>query len=192
MKIHYIAILVLTSCLYLVASVGAADLEEGFMGYEWGDEIWNYAGLKQLYSKGGITFYANPGESYSIEGRIIGDVIYGFYEGKFYSVYINLRSLDTYDVVMNHMKEKYGLPDLKSSAKDQLSAYKWKYKEVTIKLKINEQKGHMKVAFYHGPTAEGLKKERMLLEIEASDRFFPIEKNDNINMVPFLESWNQR
>jgi hypothetical protein len=90
------------------------------------------------------------------------------------------------------MKEKYGLPDLKSSSKDQSSSYKWKYSDVSIKLKSNEPKGSMKVAFYHGPTAEGLKQERLVQELEASDRFFPVDKNENINMVPFLESWDMR
>ena len=192
MKKHHIVIFILATSLYLFTSAWAADLEEGFMGYKWGDDIWQYDGLKQLYKKGGITFYSNPGESYIIEDVEIGDVIYGFYEGKFYAVYINIDSLDKYDEIERHMKAKYGLPDSKSSSKEQLFTYKWKYKDVTIKLKTDQLKGNMKVAFYHGPTASGLKKERILQEIETSDRFFPIEKDENINMVPFLESWNQR
>jgi hypothetical protein len=90
------------------------------------------------------------------------------------------------------MKAKYGLPDSKTSTKDNLFTYKWKYKDVTIKLKIDQLKGNMKVAFYHEPTSRGLKKELILQEIETSDRFFPLEKKENINMTPFLESWNIR
>ncbi len=99
MKKYHIAIIILASSLYLFTCAWAADLEEGFMGYKWGDDSWNYEGLKQLYNKGGITFYSNPGESYSIEGVTIGDVIYGFYEDKLYAVYINIDSLDKYDVI---------------------------------------------------------------------------------------------
>ena len=44
----------------------------------------------------------------------------------------------------------------------------------------------------HEPTAEGLEKEYILLDLEESDRFFPIKKNENINMTPFLESWGDR
>ncbi len=198
MKNHHIAILILTSTLYLFTSAWAADLEDGFMGYKWGDDISHYDGLKQLYNKGEITFYSNPGESYSIEDVVIGDVIYGFYKGKFYAVYINLdslenlESLEKFDVIEEHLTKKYGPPDSKSSTQERLYTYKWKYKDVTIKLKTDRKKGNMKVAFYHRPTSRELKKEPLLLEIETSDRFFPIEKEKTINMVPFLESWNQR
>ena len=192
MKKSHVAIIILASFLHLFTSSWAADLEEGFMGYKWGDDIYNYDGLKQLYSKAGVTFYSNPGESYSIEGVTIGDVIYGFYEDKFYAVYINIDSPDKYDLIEGHMKEKYGLPDSKTSTKDNQFTYKWKYQDVTIKLKIDQIRGNMKVAFYHGPTSRGLKEKRILMEIETSDRFFPIEKNENINMTPFLQSWSDR
>jgi len=192
MKIYFIAVFLAAISLPIFSSVSAEDLEEGFMGYEWGDDIWKYEELKQLYSKGGITFYSNPAESYVIEDVIIGDVIYGFYRDKFYAVYVNIDSLDKYDMIERYMKTKYGLPDNKTSAKDRVFTYKWKYKDVTIKLKTDQVKGNMKVAFYHGPTSTGLKKERIMLDIEGSDRFFPIDKNEDINMVPFLESWNQR
>jgi len=189
---YFIAIVIVASNLYLYNSAWAADLEKGFMGYKWGDEIWYYDELKHLYNKGNLTFYSNPGESYSIEGVTIGDVIYGFYKSKFYAVYINIDSIDKYDVIEGHLKAKYGLPDSKTSTKDNVFTYKWKYKAVTIKLKTNQLKGNMKVAFYHEPTADGLEKEYILLDLEESDRFFPIKKNENINMTPFLESWSDR
>lgn len=190
MKNHHVAILVLVFSLYIFSSAWAEDLEDGFMGYEWGSDISQYGDLKQLYTKAGMTFYSNPSESYVIEDTTIGDVIYGFYKDKFYAVYINLDSLQKYDVVERKMKAKYGLPDNKASSKENLFTYKWKYKDVIIKLKTDQVKGNMKVAFYHEPTSHGLDQERRLLEIENSDRFFPIEKNENINMTPFLEFWD--
>lgn len=192
MKNHLVAILVLILSLLLFSSAWAEDLEDGFMGYVWGSDISKYRGLKRLYAKGGLTFYSSPGESYVIEDMTIGDVIYGFYQDKFYAVYINLDSLQKYDVIERKMKAKYGLPDHKASSKENLFTYKWKYKDVTIKLKSNQEKGSMKVAFYHGPTSAGLDRERRLQEIENSDQFFPLEKNQNLDMVPFLEFWDQR
>jgi len=53
MKNHHIVIVILATSLYLFTSAWAADLEEGFMGYKWGDDVWQYDGLKQLYKKGG-------------------------------------------------------------------------------------------------------------------------------------------
>ena len=120
---YFIAIVIVVSNLYLYNNAGAADLEKGFMGYKWGEETWNYDELKHLYNKGNLTFYSNPGESYSIEGVTIGDVIYGFYKDKFYAVYINIDSLDKYDVIEGHMKAKYGLPDNKTSALSLIHIY---------------------------------------------------------------------
>ncbi len=192
MKNHHITGLLLAISLLIFSGVSFADLEEGFMSYKWGEGIWKYQELKQLYSKGDITFYSNPNESYVIEDVIIGDVIYGFYQEKFYAVYVNIDSLEKYDMIERHMKTEYGLPDSKTSTKERVFTYKWKYQDVTIKLKTDQVKGNMKVAFYHGPTSVGLKRERILLDLEGSDRFFPIEKNKDINMVPFMESWSDR
>jgi hypothetical protein len=175
-----------------IGAAWAEDLEDGFMGYQWGSDISKYPGLTQLYSKGGLTFYASPGESYVLEDMTIGDVIYGFYQGKFYAVYINLDTLEKYDAVERIMKAKYGLPDYKSSVKENLFTYKWKYRDVTIKLKRDQLKGSMKVAFYHEPTSSGLDQERRILEIENTDPLFPLEKREDIDMVPFLDFWDMR
>ena len=60
------------------------------------------------------------------------------------------------------------------------------------KLQKGRLNGKMKVAFYHEPTAKGLDQERRLLEIENSDQYFPLKKNENIDMVPFLDFWDMR
>ena len=192
MRIHYLAFLSLLMILLSAAAGWAEDLEDGFMGYQWGSDISKYPALTQLYSKGGLTFYASPGESYTLEDMIIGDVIYGFYLGKFYAVYVNLDTEEKYDAVERIMKAKYGLPDHKSSAKENLFTYKWKYRDVTIKLKKDQLRGDMKVAFYHEPTSSGLEQERRILEIENTDQFFPLEKKENIDMAPFLDFWDMR
>ncbi len=192
MKMYHAVIFVLVVSLFPFTGAWGEDLEDGFMGYQWGSDISKYPRLKQLYSKGGLTFYASPGESYALDNMTIGDVIYGFYEGNFYAVYINLRSIDEYDAVERKMKEKYGLPAQQASAKENLFTYKWKYQDVTIKLKKDQLQGKMKVAFYHEPTSTGLAEERRLLEIETSDQFFPLEKKENIDIVPFLGFWDMR
>jgi hypothetical protein len=192
MRIHHVATLALLMTLLPIGAAWAEDLEDGFMGYQWGSDISKYPNLKQLYSKGGLTFYANPGESYTLEDMTIGDVIYGFYRGKFYAVYVNLDTIEKYDAVERIMKAKYGLPDHKSSAKENLFTFKWKYRDVTIKLKQDQLKGSMKVAFYHEPTSSGLDQERRILEIENTDQFFPLKKEEDIDMAPFLDFWDMR
>ncbi|HBH29573.1 MAG: hypothetical protein N839_0007645 [Desulfofustis sp. PB-SRB1] len=192
MKAIHLLLAFCAALLIFSFPVKAADLEDGFMGYRWGDDVWQHDGLQELYRKGDLVFYADPGLSYELDGAVIGDVIYGYYREKFYSVYVNISSLDTYDAVMRHLKESYGLPDIKTSTQDNFYTYKWKYQDVSIKLKTNRNDGTMKVAFYHEPTAQGLNRERIMLDIEQSDRFFPLKKGEDVDMRPFLESWELR
>ena len=165
----------------------AADLQVGFMEYKWGEDISQYGALTMLYAKGDVTYYSNPGESYTIDDILIDNVVFGFYKGDFFAVYIGVDSLETYDNITMYMKSKYGLPSTKLSAKDHLTTNKWKYKDVVIKLKTDEIGGKMKLAIYYKPIARDLRQDQMEIINETSFRFFPIDKNKKPKMMPFLE-----
>lgn len=165
----------------------AAELQDGFMGYKWGESISQYQELKGLYAKGDVTYYSNPGESYQIDDISVDDVVFGFFQGSLFAVYVGIDSLETYDQIVLHMKLKYGLPDTKTSAKDHLTTIQWKYKNVAIKLKTDEVGGKMKLAFYYRPISRDLRKNQLDEISETSWRFFPIDKNKKPKMIPFLE-----
>ena len=187
MRKYQIAILTISFSLFLGTLSAAADLQNGFMAYKWGDNISHYQELTELYAKKDVIYYSNPGESYTIDDISIDDVIFGFYKDSLFAVYISINALETYDRIKLHMKLKYGLPDTKTSTKDHLTTYKWKYQGVTIKLKTDEIEGEMKLAFYYTLLSRDLKKDN-LDEIDATSyRFFPIDKTKTPKMVPFLE-----
>jgi hypothetical protein len=165
----------------------AADLRDGFMAYQWGEDISRYDELTELHTKGDFTYYSHPGESYSIDDISINDVVFGFYKDQLFAVYVGIDSFETYDKINMHMKNKYGLPDTKISAKDYLTTYKWKYQDVSIKLKTGQIDGKMKLAFYYRPLSGDIKKEQLDATSETSYRFFPIDKNKTPKLVPFLE-----
>ena len=85
------------------------------------------------------------------------------------------------------MRDKYGLPSVKSSSTEYLTTHKWKYKDVTIKLKANQIDSDMKVAFYYDPLSDALRKEKFTEVGDDSFRFFPIDKNKKPERIPFLE-----
>ncbi|MCP4343784.1 MAG: hypothetical protein GY799_34155 [Desulfobulbaceae bacterium] len=165
----------------------AAELQDGFMDYKWGESISQYPKLTGLYTKGDVTFYSNPGESFTVDDIAVDDVVYGFYQGSLFAVYIGIDALDTYDKIMLHMKLKYGFPDTKTSARDHLTTIQWKYQDVAIKLKTDEVGGKMKLAFYYRPISRDLKKDQIDEISEKSYRFFPIDKTKTPKLVPFLE-----
>ncbi|MBU0943325.1 MAG: hypothetical protein KKC20_25495 [Proteobacteria bacterium] len=187
MKKYHVTIFIVFFVLFFATISIASELEHGFMKYKWGESISRYEDLTELYTKKDVTYYSNPGESYTLDDFPINDVIFGFYKGNLFAVYIGIDTLETYDDINQHMKLKYGLPGTKISDKDHLTTIKWKYKDITIKLKTDEIKRKMKLAFYYHPLSMDLKSEHLEEINETSFRFFPIDKNKKPKMIPFLE-----
>lgn len=187
MRKYHIAFL----SVFLIVTTGtlvmAAELQSGFMDYQWGESLYKYSGLKGLYTKGDVTYYSNPGESYTIDELTVDDVVYGFYQGSLFAVYIGIDAPEKYDRILLHLKLKYGFPDTKTSARDHLTTIKWKYKDVTIKLKTDELGGKMKLGLYYRPIVADLKKGQIEEIDEKSYRFFPIDKAKTPRLVPLLE-----
>ncbi len=165
----------------------AANLQDGFMAYQWGEDISRYDELTPLHTRGDFTYYSHPGESYSIDDISINNVVFGFYKDQLFAVYVGIDSFETYDKINLHMKNKYGIPDTKISTKDYLTTYKWKYQDVSIKLKTGQIDGKMKLAFYYRPLSGDINKEQLDATSETSYKFFPIDKNKTPKLVPFLE-----
>jgi len=196
MKKSNLAILVVSFIVFWGTVSIAAELQNGFMDYKWGDSVSQYRGLTELYTKKDVTYYSNPGETYTIDDITINNVVLGFYKDALFAVYIGIDTPETYDEIKLHMKQKYGLPDTKlkfgfpdknASARDRLTIFKWKYQDITIKLKTDEIEGKMKLAFYYRPISRELKKDHLDEVSETSFRFFPIDKNEKPKMIPFLE-----
>ncbi len=185
MKRYNIVIAIVSLILFSGLISVATELHEGFMKYKWGEDIIQYEELTKLYTKGDVTYYSNRGESYIIDDISINDVIYGFYKDRLFAVYICIDTLAIYDRIEQHMKLKYGLPDTKTAARDHLTL-KWTYQGIVIKLKIDESKGKMKLAFYYDALSHDLNKSQLDEIHETSFQFFPIDKNEKPDKFRFL------
>ena len=185
-KFHILIFAVFFTLVFGTLAAGA-DLQNGFMSYKWGEDVSQYRALTMLHAKGDVTYYSHPNQSYTIDDIQIDNIIFGFYKGDFFAVYVGIDSLETYDSVMMYMKSKYGLPSTKLSSKDHLTTNKWKYKDVVIKLKTDEIVGKMKLAIYYKPISRDLRKDQLEMIDETSFKFFPIDKNEKPEMLPFLK-----
>ena len=186
MRQYYVAVFTISFLLFLGAISVAADLEDGFMEYNWGENVSQYEGLTKLYTKGDVSYYSNPGESYILDDISINDVIFGFYKENLFAVYIGIDSPGIYNRIRQHMSVKYGLPDHKTVGKEQLTL-KWKYKNVSIKLKTDELKSKMKLSFYSNLVSRDLKKKQLEEIDNRSFRFVPIEKDKKPEKFQFLQ-----
>lgn len=187
MKKYHLLVFIVSFILYLGTTPASAELQNSFLGYKWGEDISRYDELVEVYSKKDLSFYTNPDELYTIDDIPIGNVTFGFYEESLFAVYVRIDSLETYDKINLHMKLKYGLPDMKTSAKNHSTTFKWKHKGISIKLKTETIEGKMKLALYYDRLANTLKKGELDGIGESSVKFFPIDKNKKPKMVPFLE-----
>lgn len=171
-------VIIFAVCLWCLTSTNSfgTTLENGLLQYNWGASSSKYSGLKQVGVKEDVRYFSKPGESYTVGKVSIDDVVYGFYQDQLFGVYLKIDSPEVYDKLFNHLKSVYGLPATKLTADDQ-SVYKWKQKDVTVKLKLNKQTEKMKLSFYYRPLSKQLNAKQWEDLDTSSFRFVPIEKD---------------
>ena len=187
MKKYQIAVLIVSLTLFLGQTSVAANLQDGFMNYKWGESISIYPGLTKLKSKRDVTYYSHPGESYIIDDISVDNVVFGFFKESLFAVYIRIDTLEKFDEIRQHLKIKYGLPGTKVSAKDYVDTLTWKYQDVTIKLKTDQIEGKMKLSFYYRPLSRALNVKELQEVSETSFKFFPVDKTKKPDGFKLLE-----
>ena len=134
-----------------IGSLGAADLENGFLGIKWGTDISELPHFINISEKYDVSYYVDPRKSYTLFDVDVLEVMYGFYSQKFFAVYVNIESIDVFSRLKQHITEKYGQPGISLNVKNDQTVYAWKYKDTKIKLKHYEKLGKMKLGFYYTP-----------------------------------------
>ena len=130
-----------------------ADLQEGFLGTNWGAHISELTGFSKVSQKGDVSYYRTPQKSYTVFGVETANVIFGFFKDKFFAAYIAVESIEVFDRVKNHLTQKFGSPQTILKTQNQQTIFSWRQTDTRIKLKLNEKEGKMKLAFYYAPLA---------------------------------------
>jgi len=174
----YLAVLlgICIFCVFFDASALAIDLETGFEGIDWGASIYSQPGLKAVGEKDDVTYYQNPNRLHEFEGVTIERVVYGFYKKSFFAAYMEIDELELFAKIRNKFRNTFGNYKTSTSLKTTLTVYRWKHKDVKIKLKYREASGKMKVAFYYIPISEKVNEGDQEGYQEHSIRLVPIEK----------------
>ena len=140
--------------LYISTSgLHGADLQEGFLGTNWGTHISELTGFNKVSQKGDVIYYGNPQKSYTIFGVDAANVIFGFFKDKFFAAYIAVESISTFSRAKDHLTQKFGSPITILKTQNQQTIFMWKHEHTKIKLKLYEKEGKMKLAFYYTPLA---------------------------------------
>ena len=169
------------------APVHATDLQDEIFGLKWGEKLPEENLFSKIWSSSHVDFYRKPGEVRTINDVVVPDVIYGFYSGQFFAVYIKIDSIEVFDDLRRYMKEKYGVPKKSMDVKNDLTIYRWRYKDIKTKLKLYGKSNYMKLAFYYTPLSNKVNEAQEEKLQKKSFRFLPIEKDKKPAQMPLLE-----
>ena len=186
MKKAYMGIII--SVIFLTISLPAFgdDLRQGFLGTQWRSDISNLKGFTKISERGLVDYYRNPGKVFTLNEIHIPDVIYGFYENRFFAVYINIESPDAFGRIRDYMISKYGRPKESFFMKNELRVSVWNYQTIKMKLKINEKVGNMKLAFYYLPLSQKVNIAQEEILIDKTPKLFPIKRDKTPDYIPIL------
>ena len=186
MKSIKVLTVIIVGFLFYPNALYAANLQDGIFGLKWGSNLSKLSGFSELWSKSNVGFYIKPNEALTINDFIVNEIIYGLYTNQFFAVYIKIDTVEVFGEFRRYMKSKYGIPKKTMSLKDELTVYRWKYKDIKIKLKLNQKNNQMKLAFYYTPLSDKVNEALHEKFQRKSFKFFPIDKNKTSVMFPLL------
>jgi hypothetical protein len=189
MKFAVKTIIIIAALVMLFPPVHAAELESGFMDTKWTTLVKDLKDFTIVAGSERIAYYVNPQRKYVFFGKEIpDDVVYGFYDDKFFAVYVDIEGIDIFSQIKSYIQQKYGVPNKTSretrsdlptltnrrETRGDLTTYTWKLNQVQIKFKHHETTGKMKISFYYLPIAKQVNAEmKKNLEAEPPGPIFP-------------------
>lgn len=146
---------------FLFGGIGvsqAADLQDGFMGIQWGTDIADLPDFVKVAEKHDVIYYGNPKKSYTLFNVEVPYVTYAFHSAKFFAAYVDVASIDVFGKLKDHISRKYGPPRTTLNFSEGQRIYNWKHQDIKIKLKLYENDGKMKLGFYYEPLTRKVNK----------------------------------
>jgi len=185
------AILALALSALCCGALQAADFAKEFLKKPWGAPLSEFPGYANVGGSGKIAYYVNPKQAYMLFGTQLSDLVYGFYDEKFFAVYAGLEAIDTYGAIKSQIQQKLGVPKISMEARGGLTTYSWKTGDTRIKMKHYGASGAMKLSFYHLPIANQVNAElQKELDDEPPEPLFPLSRTRQKEAVELLELFN--
>jgi hypothetical protein len=164
-----------------------ADLQEGFSGIKWGTDISVLKNFTKIGDSDSVSYYLNPNELHSIKNIDVPHVVYGFYNEQFFAVFAIIDKFEVYSQLKSQLITKFGDPQITLTARHEQTIYRWKHKDIKIKLKLRGIDDKMKLAFYYTPLSIKIDENRVEELHDRSYRFLPIDKDKKWERIPLLE-----
>jgi len=182
------AIVILTWSVLCGGALQAADLDKEFLNKPWGAPLSEFSEHVNVGGSGKITYYVNPKQAYTIFDTPVTNLVYGFYDEKFFAVYAGLEAIDTYSAIKHRIQQRFGVPKISMESRGALTTHSWMVGHTRIKTKYSEASGAMKLSFYYMPLA-GRANAEMQKEIdeEPPEPLFPLSPIRQKEAIELLE-----
>ena len=139
----------------------AYDFQQGIHGMKWGSSAAENADLTKVHETARVAYYVKPNTLYQISSQPVPGVFYGFYDDKFFTAFIKLRSFDQFSKLKQAFDTKYGEAKSSYNTESKQQVYRWKVGDVKIKLKMIEARGQFEMVFYYAPLSTKLNEQRL-------------------------------
>lgn len=171
--------------------VSAADIDKELLNKPWGASLSEFPGVVNVGGSGRIGYYIHPNQAYLIFGTQLSELVYGFYDQKFFAVYAHLDAIDTYSSIKHQIQQKLGVPKISMEARGELTVHSWKAGDTRIKMKTSGSVGAMKLSLYYQPLAALANAEMQKdLDDEPLEPRFPLSITRQKEAVELLELFN--
>lgn len=176
MKLILKYLLLFLIALAAVNPAAANMLQSEVLGVKWGTDIAVLPNFIKLLQKDRVGFYLKPGVNHTIYDIQVPSVVYGFYSGKFFAVYMKIDDPAVFSQLKTELTTEFGDPRRTQTAKSEQEIFTWKEGNIKIKLKHDRQDGKMKLAFYYMPISETVNEAQQEELQEKTWTLFPIDK----------------
>jgi hypothetical protein len=179
---------ILALSVFCSSSLPAADLDKEFLKKRWGAPLSEFPEHVNVGGSGKIAYYVHPKQAYTLFDAQVTQLVYGFYDERFFAVYADLEAIDTYSAIRHQLQQRYGLPKISMESRGALTTHSWAVGDTRIKMKYSEARGSMKLSFYYVPLAGQANAEMQRdLDDEPPEPLFPLSQTRQKQAVDLLE-----
>ena len=184
---HRLRVSFVIGFVFLVSSSAAAfDLQKGIHGMQWSSSVSAYTDLTRVKVLGHASYYANSQMLYKTANQPVPAVYYGFYQDRFFAVFIKLRSPNQFSHLERQFTKKYGTPKTTRNPSG-LTVFRWRDKAVTIKLKLRESPAEYKMAMYYRPLAFWFNQDQLEKAVPDAPHSDPSASAPATDPVPLID-----
>lgn len=182
---------IIVSCLFVMMLCSAAlayDLQQGIHGMKWGSAVGESTDLSKVHEANRAVYYAKSNTRYRISDQPVAGVFYGYYNDKFFAVFVKMHTPAQFAELQKAFEAQYGAAKSSFNAQSKQQVFRWKDGDVKIKLKKIEATGQFKLAFYYAPLSQKLNEERLENIPPEIYKMSASQEGESTKSVPLLDN----